>query len=149
MEKRRNAIFKGAPPLATQSMLSSTGLKSRSSQIAPVDSRARRNALKMEAAPDAMVVVNQAGKIVLLNVQAEKQCGHRCDELLGQKVTDILPAGFAGRLLADDLRDVCGKPGLAQVFERSIDTTKRFSALQRHIVFDTCTSSIASAQRSA
>jgi PAS domain S-box-containing protein len=58
----------------------------------------------MEAAPDAMVVVNQSGEIVLLNVQAEKQFGYRRDELLGQKVTNIIPEGFAERLIADDLR---------------------------------------------
>ena len=58
----------------------------------------------MEAAPDAMVVVNQTGEIVLLNVQAEKQFGYRRDELLGQKVTNIIPEGFAERLIADDLR---------------------------------------------
>ena len=58
----------------------------------------------MEAAPDAMVVVNKAGKIVLLNVQAEKQFGYRRDELLGQRVTNIIPDGFAERLIADDLR---------------------------------------------
>jgi PAS domain S-box-containing protein len=58
----------------------------------------------MEAAPDAMVVVNQAGEIVLLNVQAEKRFGYRRDELLGQKVTNIIPEGFAERLIADDLR---------------------------------------------
>lgn len=40
----------------------------------------------MEAAPDAMVVVNQGGEIVLLNVQAEKQFGYSRDELVGQKV---------------------------------------------------------------
>ena len=51
-----------------------------------------------------MVVVNQGGEIVLLNVQAEKQFGYRRDELLGQKVTNIIPEGFAERLIADDLR---------------------------------------------
>ena len=55
----------------------------------------------LEAAPDAMVVVNQSGEIVLLNVQAEKQFGYRRDELLGQKVTNIMPEGFAERLVAD------------------------------------------------
>jgi len=48
----------------------------------------------LEAAPDAMVVVNQGGEIVLLNVQAEKQFGYRRDELLGQKVTNIIPVGL-------------------------------------------------------
>ena len=58
----------------------------------------------LEAAPDAMVVVNHDGEIVLLNVQAEKQFGYRRDELLGQRVTTIIPEGFAERLLADALR---------------------------------------------
>src|SRR5680860_254365 len=58
----------------------------------------------LEAAPDAMVVVNQGGEIVLLNLQAEKQFGYRRDELVGQKVTNIIPEGFAERLVADDLR---------------------------------------------
>jgi PAS domain S-box-containing protein len=58
----------------------------------------------LEAAPDAMVVVNQGGEIVLLNLQAEKQFGYRRDELLGQKVTNIIPEGFAERLIADRLR---------------------------------------------
>jgi PAS domain S-box-containing protein len=58
----------------------------------------------MEAAPDGMVVVNQDGEIVLLNAQAEKQFGYRRDELLGQKVTNIIPEGFAERLIADGTR---------------------------------------------
>ena len=58
----------------------------------------------LEAAPDAMVVVNQGGEIVLLNVQAEKQFGYRRDELLGQKVKNIIPEGFAERLIADGTR---------------------------------------------
>jgi PAS domain S-box-containing protein len=58
----------------------------------------------LEAAPDAMVVVNQTGEIVLLNLQAEKQFGYRRNELLGQKVANIIPEGFAERLIADGLR---------------------------------------------
>jgi PAS domain S-box-containing protein len=58
----------------------------------------------LEAAPDAMVVVNQLGEIVLLNLQAEHEFGYRRDELLGQEVTSIIPDGFAERLRADGLR---------------------------------------------
>jgi PAS domain S-box-containing protein len=58
----------------------------------------------LEAAPDAMVVVNQREEIVLLNAQVEKQFGYRRDELLGQKVETIIPSGFAERLVADALR---------------------------------------------
>ena len=58
----------------------------------------------MEAAPDGMVVVNQGGEIVLLNARAESQFGYRRDELLGQKVTNIIPEGFAERLIADGTR---------------------------------------------
>jgi PAS domain S-box-containing protein len=58
----------------------------------------------LEAAPDGIVVVNQSGEIVLLNAQAEKQFGYHRDELLGQKVTNIIPEGFAERLIADGIR---------------------------------------------
>ena len=58
----------------------------------------------LEAAPDAMVVVDQNSEIVLLNLQAEKQFGYPRNELVGQKITSIIPIGFAERLVADGLR---------------------------------------------
>ncbi len=58
----------------------------------------------LEPTPDAMVVVNQGGGIELLNVQAEKQFGYSRDELLGQPVKNIIPEGFAERLIADGTR---------------------------------------------
>jgi diguanylate cyclase (GGDEF)-like protein/PAS domain S-box-containing protein len=73
----------------------------------------------LEAAPDAMVVVNQDGKIVLLNVQAEKQFGYRRDELVGQKITNIIPQGFEERLIADALRSV--EDALAQQIGTGIE----------------------------
>jgi|SRR5580700_98396 two-component system sensor histidine kinase/response regulator len=52
----------------------------------------------LEAAPDAMVVINHREEIVLLNLQAEKQFGYRRDELLEQNVKNIIPEGLAERL---------------------------------------------------
>jgi len=57
----------------------------------------------LEAAPDAMVVVNQGGEIVLLNLQAEKQFGYRRDELVGQPVKNIIPEGFAEQQIGTGL----------------------------------------------
>jgi PAS domain S-box-containing protein len=77
----------------------------------------------LEAAPDAMVVVNQAGKIVLLNLQAETQFGYRRDELLGQRMSNIVPAGFPERLVADSLRSA--EDALAQQIGTGIELTAR------------------------
>jgi PAS domain S-box-containing protein len=75
----------------------------------------------LEAAPDAMVVVNPVGEIVLLNVQAEKQFGYPRDELIGQRVTNIIPEGFAERLVADGLRSP--EAALAQQIGTGIELT--------------------------
>jgi PAS domain S-box-containing protein len=77
----------------------------------------------LEAAPDAMVVVNQGGEIVLLNVQAEKQFGYRRDELVGQKVKNIIPEGFAERLIADGTRSA--SEALAQQIGAGIELSGR------------------------
>ena len=70
----------------------------------------------LEAAPDAMVVVNQRGEIVLLNAQAEVKFGYRRNELLGRKVTTLIPEGFAERLIADATRTT------AEALEQQIGT---------------------------
>jgi len=79
----------------------------------------------LEAAPDAMVVVNQSGEIVLLNVQAEKQFGYSRDELIGQKVTNIIPEGFAERLIADGTRSA------ADALAQQIGTGIELNALRK------------------
>jgi diguanylate cyclase (GGDEF)-like protein/PAS domain S-box-containing protein len=77
----------------------------------------------LEAAPDAMVVVNQRGEIVLLNVQAENQFGYSRDELVGQKVQSIIPEGFAERLIADGARSAAD--ALAQQIGTGIELSGR------------------------
>jgi PAS domain S-box-containing protein len=70
-----------------------------------------------------MVVVDHAGQIVLLNVQAETQFGYRRDELLGQMVKSIIPKGFAERLIADAQRST--EDALAQHIGTGIELTGR------------------------
>jgi PAS domain S-box-containing protein len=77
----------------------------------------------LEAAPDAMVVVDGGGKIVLLNIQAENQFGYRRDELLSQKITNIIPEGFAERLISDGTRSA--EDALAQQIGTGIELTGR------------------------
>ena len=86
------------------------------------ESEARYRGL-LEAAPDAMVVVSQAGKIVLLNVRAEKEFGYSRDELVGQKVKNIIPEGFAERIIADGTRSAA--EALAQQIGTGIELAGR------------------------
>jgi PAS domain S-box-containing protein len=58
-----------------------------------------------------------------LNVQAEKQFGYRRDELVGQKVKNIIPEGFAERLIADALRSA--EDALAQQIGTGIELNGR------------------------
>jgi PAS domain S-box-containing protein len=45
----------------------------------------------VEAAPDAMVIVDRAGRIVLINSQTERLFGYGRDELLGRPVEVLVP----------------------------------------------------------
>ena len=51
----------------------------------------------LEAAPDAMVVVDQAGRMILVNAQTERLFGYSRQEILGRNVELLIPPRFHER----------------------------------------------------
>ncbi|MBI2825025.1 MAG: PAS domain S-box protein [Planctomycetia bacterium] len=75
--------------------------ESRSILRTSAEARAARAELRfqavLEASPDAMVIVNQAGTILLVNAQAEKLLGYTRDELINRPVEILVPEHARGR----------------------------------------------------
>jgi PAS domain S-box-containing protein len=51
----------------------------------------------LESAPDAMVIADSQGRIVLLNAETERLFGYRREELIGQPVEILVPQRFRGK----------------------------------------------------
>jgi PAS domain S-box-containing protein len=67
------------------------------SAIRDVSARKRAEAkfrALLESAPDAMVIVDQRGEIVLVNAQTERMFGYDRHELLGQPVEVLVPSQY-------------------------------------------------------
>ncbi len=62
----------------------------------------------LESAPDAMVIVDQRGKIVLVNSRTEEMFGYGRQELLGYPVEVLIPERFHERHLHDRAGYVSG-----------------------------------------
>ena len=72
-----------------------TGVFCDMTQRNVVDGRFRQ---LLESAPDAMVVVNPEGAIVLVNAELERLFGYKREELLNQPMEILMPAGLLDRL---------------------------------------------------
>ena len=72
----------------------------------------------LDCSPDALVLVNAAGTLVLVNTHLERLFGYSREELAGQPLNVLLPEPFHAGQKAQSQRDPC--PRAAGV-ERPLD----------------------------
>src|SRR3954453_6019719 len=80
----------------------------RSHQTQPALATEQRFRLVVEAAPSAMIMVERAGAIVMVNAQAERMFGYSRDELLGQSIETLVPPCYRAK-----------HPELREAFQRA------------------------------
>ena len=69
----------------------------RTAQLAASQRAEERFRVAVEAAPNAMLIVDQAGTIALVNTQAEAVFGYPRADLLGQPIERLVPARYRGQ----------------------------------------------------
>lgn len=70
------------------------GFSASMRKITATEQVANKAQALLETAPDAMVVINGHGQIVLINAQTEKLFGYLKNELMGKKVEILVPNQF-------------------------------------------------------
>lgn len=82
----------------------------------PAPSREAYFRALLEAAPDAVVIADGAGRIVLVNAQTERLFGYERDDLIGQRVEVLVPEPLQARH-GDHRRDFLAAPRVRSMGE--------------------------------
>jgi PAS domain S-box-containing protein len=84
-------------------------VKFKDSRAEEQQSNQRTNALFLYAS-EGIIITDSAGKIVLVNPEAEKQFGYKSIELIGSRIEILIPDRF-GRQYVERRKDYYGNPG--------------------------------------
>ena len=60
-----------------------------------------------------MIIIDEHGKIAIVNAQAEKMFGYRRDEMLGQPIEMLLPERLRDRITSSTGRSSSSRSALA------------------------------------
>ncbi|MFC3231394.1 PAS domain S-box protein [Marinibaculum pumilum] len=102
--QRDEQAMEFVPAAAALALLSATlsfGIARASVQRQQADQRMRSSELRfralLESAPDAVVITDPSGRIVLVNAQTERLFGHAREQLVGQDVEILVPVALRSR----------------------------------------------------
>ena len=95
--KRTHVDANGAPTFDSEGRLVGSVLVLR--DVTERERAEERFRVAVEAAPNAMIMVDHEGKMTLVNTQTERLFGYRRPELLGQPIEMLVPERFRGHHL--------------------------------------------------
>jgi PAS domain S-box-containing protein len=93
IDRAEAGLIRARQDLIDANAMLETRVAERTSQLSRSETRFRA---LLEAAPDAMIIVNGAGQIVLVNQQTERLLGYGSSELIGRGIDMLVPEAARG-----------------------------------------------------
>lgn len=84
------------PAIAEEHSPAEARIHQLEARIRELELAEQRFRLLLESAPDAIVIVDSTGRIMIVNAQTEKIFGYSRDDLIGQSIEILVPERFRG-----------------------------------------------------
>ncbi|MDD4270448.1 MAG: SpoIIE family protein phosphatase [Pirellulales bacterium] len=95
-ESGREEMQSEEPAIAEEHSPAEARIRQLEERIRELELAEQRFRVLLESAPDAIVIVDSAGRIAIVNIQTENVFGYSRDELVGQSIEILVPERFRG-----------------------------------------------------